>query len=98
MAVYTIKCQDGGDSQCEKTLKVDIPINNLSEEQLNNIVEEDSCRITREQMKENGIEAGEEDMESLNETDLMTYKYEVDSICSACGSDYTRDDDGNIID
>ena len=97
MAIYTIKCQDGGDPQCLKTLEVSIPIIGLNAEQLQSIVDDGDCRITKKQMTDNKIKPTQEDKESLDETDLMTFECEVESICSACGSDYTRDNDGNIV-
>jgi hypothetical protein len=98
MAIYTIKCQDGGDPQCLKTLEVSIPIIGLNTEQLQSIIDDSECRITKKQMIDNNIKPNQGDKESLDETDLMTFEYEVESICSACGSDYTRNDDGKIID
>jgi hypothetical protein len=97
MAIYTIKCQDGGDSQCLKTLEVSIPIIGLNTEQLQSIIDDGDCRITKKQMIDNNIKPNQEDKESLDETNFMTFEYEVESICSVCGSDYTRDNDGNIV-
>jgi len=43
ISIYSIKCQDGTDRQCDKTLSIDIAINNLSSEQILNIIEDGGC-------------------------------------------------------
>lgn len=98
MAKYTISCQDGTDPQCEKELKVDISISGLTKDQLADIIQDNSCLITSEQIKKNSMKLDDEEKKQLDEQGTIVYSCYVESICGACGSDYTRDDDGNIID
>jgi hypothetical protein len=51
MSIYSIKCQDGGDSQCYKNLKIEILIDNLSAEQVLDITEDGECEFTLEEAK-----------------------------------------------
>ena len=100
MSIYSIKCQDGSDPQCYKTLKIEIAIDNLSDEQVSDIVEDRGCEFTADEAKNCILLLTENEKKSLQENNNFYRGISIkgDTICSACGSDYARDDDGDIID
>lgn len=91
---YTIKCSDGSDRRCHKTLEVEIAVEGLTEEQLEDIVERNGTSITREQVEDSQIELDKEELANLKESGEVYYSCYLDSVCSACGSDQDYDDDG----
>jgi len=100
MSLYTIKCQDGTDRQCWGNLEIDIPISNLTQEQILDIIKDGGCEFTQEEARKCRLTLSKTEEESLQENYIFYREVTVkgDTICGACGSDYTRNDDGNIID
>jgi len=100
MSIYSIKCQDGTDKQCYGNLEIDITIPNLANEQILDIVENGGCEFTQEEAKNCMLTLSENEKKSLKENDNFYREINVkgDTICGACGSDYTRNDNGDIID
>jgi hypothetical protein len=94
---YTVKCTDGGDSNCYKELDVDIEIAGLTDDQLDDITEHGETDITKEQVKVSGIILNDNDKKTLDEEGFISYSFNVRTICGACGSDQTYDNEGNNI-
>jgi len=99
MSIYSIKCQDGSDRECYKTLKIEITIDNLTDEQVSDIVEDGGCEFTSEEAKNCMLKLSKNEKTTLKEYSNFYRGISVkgDTICSACGSDYTRDDYGDIL-
>jgi hypothetical protein len=99
MSIYSIKCQDGSDSQCYKNLEIEIPIGNLSAEQVLDITEDGGCEFTSEEAKKCTLTLSKNEKKSLKENGCFYREVNIkgDTICAACGSDYTRNDNGDII-
>ncbi len=89
---YKIKCSD-----CGKELDVDIEIAGLTDEQLNEIQENKTTDITKEQVNASGIILDDDDKKTLDEEGVISHTFNVKDICCACGSDQTYDGDGNNI-
>jgi hypothetical protein len=92
MPTYTCKC-----IECGSEIKVSSDIWDLTDEQLKELVEDGYTEITEDQVRKSGIALTEEEKEILEEEGVTGYNENIESICSACGSDQDYDEDGNNI-
>lgn len=95
---YTVKCTDGSDSNCYEELDVEIGIIGLTAEQLDEIIEHDRAELTKQQIEMNRIVLDEHDQKILDEEGVISYPIYIDNtVCGACGSDQSYDNEGNNI-
>jgi hypothetical protein len=89
MSIYLIKCQDGTDGKCYKTLNIEIPIDNLTSEQVSDIVEDGRCEFTEQEAKNCMLTLSISDKSSLKDNYSIYREICIkdDTICPACGSD-----------
>ena len=97
MSNYKLKCQDGSDRNCYEFIDNEIDINNLSDMQLDEIAKNEGTTISKQQIKQNGIRLDKDQIKELEENDEVYMSFDVDTVCCACGSDQTYDDEGNNI-
>lgn len=91
MPIYEIECQDGSDRNCHEYIEVSLPFFDLSDDQLKQIIEDCEVDLHPNQIPDHITYQKDEE-------NLVTYQYEIDTtICPACGSDQTYDDEGNNI-
>ena len=83
MATYLIDCVERCDPDCWGELEIDIPIDDLSDEQLTEIVNHGKTRITEAQLSSSGRTLEPEDEAALKENGWIEVVIEVD-VCGAC--------------
>jgi hypothetical protein len=89
ISIYEIKCQYDTDGQCYKTLNIEILIDNLTSEQVSDIVENGGCEFTKQEAKNCMLTLSISDKSSLKDN-CSIYRetcIKDDIICPACGSD-----------
>lgn len=99
MPYYTIRCTDGTDRNCTKTLQTFIPIVGLTASQLRQLSNGESIDLTLKQCEQSGIELTKEDRAHLEAGGTISYfVHPSETVCGPCGSDYTYDKNGRCID
>jgi len=96
MHMYQVPCTDRSDRRCHKFIEQAIAIPDLSEEQLQELAENGRTTISKEQL-EDSAEYIRQQIEPEDVGEDNDVFLEVDSICSACGSDQAHSDDGENI-
>jgi len=96
MPKYLVPCADGTDRHCHEYIDQTIDIPDLSGEQLADLAKTGQTTISRDQLKDSAPHIREQ-IEPGDVCEDNDVSVDVQSICSACGSDQSRSDEGGNI-
>ena len=89
MPIYTVKCKDGTDAKCTKTIDVEVSLIGLTKQQLIDIQDGCSIALTVEQVSKNNLELDDDQKKSLEESGTVGWVVHegIRPSCDYCGSD-----------